>query len=76
MTQVMPLRASVCAAAFSLWFCVFAFNLNTHCQINSEFKAEIRRHFPKFSRLAPEFSNLAKVKIAQFFRQKNTRFCN
>ena len=37
------------------------------CQKNSEFKCEIQGHFIKFSRRAPKFSNLAKVKIRRFF---------
>ena len=62
-----------CAIFVSLCLCVeFKKRL---CQINSEFNRKIRRHFPKFSRLAPKFSNLVKVKISRFFRLKNRCFC-
>lgn len=45
------------------------------CQKNSEFKAEIQRHFLKKFRRVPKFSNLMKVKIRTVFPMENQYFC-
>lgn len=46
------------------------------CPKNSEFKAVFWRHFRKFFRRAPKFSNPAKLKIGAVFRLKNHCFRN